>query len=171
MNGECLVCPETGCGQMGNLHDLYALKSGAMLFFIKYIGFHSISSPGRGNMYLTTKSVSPFCGKIWSIIELSSFLLNNIIYLGYHYLVEVTLDHNIAKTSGEIFVAIHSNYEMLANVSVTSKYVRIPCVFHISPFFFFLKIQRGHQIWWRISTYVQLQSWFRSGWLCHCLFQ
>ncbi|CAF0926951.1 unnamed protein product [Adineta ricciae] len=80
MSGECLVCPESGCGQMG---------------------FHSISSPGRGNMYLTTKSVSPFCG--------------------YHYLIEVTLDHNIAKTSGEIFVAIHSNYEMLANVSVTSK--------------------------------------------------
>jgi hypothetical protein len=29
----------------------------------------------------------------------------------------------MVKTIGEIFVAIHSNYEMLANVSVTAKYV------------------------------------------------
>ena len=40
-----------------------------------------------------------------------------------HYFVELVLDRDMAKTSGEIFVAIHSNYEMLANVSMTSKYV------------------------------------------------
>ena len=29
----------------------------------------------------------------------------------------------MAKTSGEVFVAIFSDYEMLANVSMTGKYV------------------------------------------------
>ena len=117
------------------IYMIYMIGIPVLCVSIKYIGFHSISSPGRGNMYLTTKSVSPFCGENLSFMELSSFLFNNINYLGYHYLIEVTLDHNIAKTSGEIFVAIHSNYEMLANVSVTSKYVRSSSNCRMSPFF------------------------------------
>ncbi|CAF0740905.1 unnamed protein product [Adineta steineri] len=79
-NGKCFTCPASGCAQMG---------------------FHSIYSLGRGDMYLTTKSVSPFCG--------------------YHHSIELTIAHDMPKTSGEIYVAIHSNYEMLANVSMTSK--------------------------------------------------
>ncbi|CAF0991636.1 unnamed protein product [Rotaria magnacalcarata] len=80
MNGKCLVCPISGCAQMG---------------------FYSIYSLGRGKMYLTTRSNSPFCG--------------------YHYFVELVLDRDMAKTSGEIYVAVYSNYELLANVSLTER--------------------------------------------------
>ena len=34
----------------------------AWSFFMPLSGFHSIYSPGRGNMYLTTRGASPFCG-------------------------------------------------------------------------------------------------------------
>ncbi|CAF0989739.1 unnamed protein product [Rotaria sp. Silwood1] len=80
MNGKCLVCPISGCAQMG---------------------FYSIYSLGRGKMYLATKNHSPFCG--------------------YHYFVELVLDRDMAKTGGEIYVAVYSNYELLANVSMTEK--------------------------------------------------
>ncbi|CAF0827221.1 unnamed protein product [Rotaria sordida] len=80
MDGKCLVCPISGCAQMG---------------------FYSIYSLGRGKMYLATKSNSPFCG--------------------YHYFVELVLDRDMAKTRGEIYVAIYSDYELLANVSVTER--------------------------------------------------
>ncbi len=98
MNGKCLVCPASGCAQMGNL--LFCLK----FIQIVFIGFYSIYSLGRGKMYLTTKSNSPFCG--------------------YHYFVELVLDRDMAKTVGEISVAVYSNYELLANVSMTTKYVK-----------------------------------------------
>ncbi|CAF0756734.1 unnamed protein product [Rotaria sordida] len=80
VSGQCLVCPTSGCAKMG---------------------FYSIYSLGRGNMYLSTKDTSPFCGN--------------------HYFIELVLDRDMITTSGEIFVAIHSNYEMLANVSMTMK--------------------------------------------------
>ncbi|CAF4007835.1 unnamed protein product, partial [Adineta steineri] len=80
MDGKCRVCPASGCAQMG---------------------FYSVYSLGRGKMYLTTKSNSPFCG--------------------YHYFVELVLDRDMAKTAGEVYVAIYSDYELLANVSVTAK--------------------------------------------------
>jgi hypothetical protein len=80
MDGKCLVCPISGCAQMG---------------------FYSMYSLGRGKMFLTTKSNSPFCG--------------------YHYFVELVLDRDMGKTGGDIYVAIFSEYEMLANVTVTPK--------------------------------------------------
>jgi len=43
--------------------------------------------------------------------------------LGYHYFVELVLDRDMGKTGGDIYVAIFSEYEMLANVTVTPKYV------------------------------------------------
>ncbi|CAF4399896.1 unnamed protein product, partial [Rotaria magnacalcarata] len=80
VNGKCVQCSTSGCAQMG---------------------FHSIYSLGRGNMYLTTKSSSPFCG--------------------HHYLIELVLDRDMSATHGEILVSIHSNYEMLTNASMTLK--------------------------------------------------
>ncbi|CAF3377208.1 unnamed protein product [Rotaria socialis] len=80
VNGECVQCSTSGCAQMG---------------------FHSIYSLGRGNMYLTTKSSSPFCG--------------------HHYLIELGLDRDMSTAHGEILVSIHSNFEMLTNTSMTLK--------------------------------------------------
>ena len=42
-----------------------------------------------------------------------------VVSLGYHYFVELVLDRDMAKTGGEIYVGIFSNYELLANVSMT----------------------------------------------------
>ncbi|CAF3013108.1 unnamed protein product [Rotaria sp. Silwood2] len=80
INGQCLECSTSGCAQMG---------------------FYSIYSLGHGNMYLTTKDTSPFCGN--------------------HYLIELVLDQDMIATSGEIYVSIHSNYEILTNASMTLK--------------------------------------------------
>ena len=40
---------------------------------------------------------------------------------GYHYFVELVLDRDMAKTGGELYVAVFSNYELLANLSMTTK--------------------------------------------------
>ncbi|CAF1041590.1 unnamed protein product [Rotaria sp. Silwood1] len=80
VNGQCLACSTSGCAQMG---------------------FYSVYSLGRGNMYLSTKNTSPFCGN--------------------HYLIELVLNRDMIATSGEIYVSIHSNYEILTNVSMTMK--------------------------------------------------
>ncbi|CAF4626709.1 unnamed protein product, partial [Rotaria sp. Silwood2] len=99
MNGKCLVCPISGCAQMGNTNRLF--KFLYAIYRSCFLGFYSIYSLGRGKMYMTTKSNSPFCG--------------------YHYFVELVLDRDMAKTGGEIYVAIYSNYELLANVSMTER--------------------------------------------------
>ena len=44
-----------------------------------------------------------------------------LFYLGYHYFVEMVLDRDMAKTGGELYAAIYSNYELLANVTMTAK--------------------------------------------------
>ena len=59
---------------------------------------------------------SVVCFEIRWQIFVSCFLC-----LGYHYLVELELAQDMVKTGGEIFVAVHSNYEMLGNVSMTTK--------------------------------------------------
>jgi len=51
------------------------------------------------------------------------FWVFNFSILGYHYFVELVLDRDMAKTGGDIYVAIFSEYEMLANVTMTPKYV------------------------------------------------
>ncbi|UJR19751.1 hypothetical protein I4U23_022884 [Adineta vaga] len=78
--GKCLSCGTLGCSQMG---------------------FYAKDSLNRGNMYLSTKSNSPFCG--------------------YHYFIELLLDENMMKTIGEIHVSLYSKYELLTNVSMTHK--------------------------------------------------
>lgn len=75
-------------------------------------------SLGRGRMYSTTKSNSPFCGAYNRILQIVSTAM---ISLGYHYFVELVLDRDMAKTGGELYVGIFSNYELLANVSMTAK--------------------------------------------------
>jgi hypothetical protein len=44
-----------------------------------------------------------------------------MILLGYHYFVELVLDRDMAKTGGDIYVGVFSNYELLANVTMTPK--------------------------------------------------
>ena len=44
-----------------------------------------------------------------------------LFYLGYHYFVEMVLDRDMAKTGGELYAAIYSNYELLANATMTAK--------------------------------------------------
>ena len=43
--------------------------------------------------------------------------------LDYHYMIEIEFDQTMTKTSGELFVAIYSNQELLVNVSMNSKFV------------------------------------------------
>ena len=46
-------------------------RSGSQIFLLFPSGFHSIYSPGRGNLYLTTRDTSPFCGLFEDSIEAS----------------------------------------------------------------------------------------------------
>lgn len=75
MNGKCLVCPTSGCAQMGN-----AIFSLGFLwnFVFCFIGFYSVYSLGRGKMFLATKGNSPFCGRNNIIPTSSTF--NTILF-------------------------------------------------------------------------------------------
>jgi hypothetical protein len=71
-------------------------------------------------MYLVTRSNSPFCGRQRITSEVCHTLLIEIL-IGSHYFVELVLSPNMSKTIGEIYIAIYSSYELLANVSMTHK--------------------------------------------------
>ncbi|CAF1201197.1 unnamed protein product [Adineta ricciae] len=59
------------------------------------MGFYAKDSVNRGNMYLSTKS--------------------------HHYYIELSLNEDMMKTIGEIYVSLYSNYELLTNLSMTHK--------------------------------------------------
>lgn len=123
VNGQCTTCSSSGCSRMGKWCvscDLW-VKSDSINRSVG-LGFHSIDSPGRGNMYLSTRDTAPFCGLFLHCL-LSYFFYRWAFDLGYHYVIEIELDRNMTRINGEIFVSIHSNYEMLKNISMTSKFV------------------------------------------------
>lgn len=78
------------------------------------------------NLVVRTWQYVPVNEECFTVLRYEPFIvraLSSSSFVGYHFAVELTVDESIVKTAGEIFVAIHSNYEMLANISVTPKYV------------------------------------------------